>query len=66
MYAHGYTVILPEQRGQGMSEGRRGDYTAADLVQNIVDVSRWARQRYDGRPFMGGGGLSYYAAAKRG
>jgi pimeloyl-ACP methyl ester carboxylesterase len=67
MYARGYTVVLPDQRGQGYSEGDRGDFTLGQCVQNIVDAAQWARQRYTGKVFMGGGsvggGLTYKAAA---
>lgn len=64
--ARGYTVILPDQKGQGLSGGRRGDYTITECTQNIVDVAIWARARYAGPIFMAGGsvggGLTYYAA----
>lgn len=63
----GYTVLLPDQRGQGFSGGRRGDYTVSECVQNIVDVAAWARKRFAGPLFMAGGSvggaLTYYAAA---
>ncbi len=66
-YDLGYTVVLPDQRGQGLSGGRRGDYTISECVQNIVDVAHWARDRLKGPLFMVGasvgGGLTYYAAA---
>jgi alpha-beta hydrolase superfamily lysophospholipase len=64
--ARGYTVVLPDQKGQGLSGGRRGDYTITECTQNIVDVAKWARARYAGPIFMAGGsvggGLTYYAA----
>ncbi len=67
MHARGYTVVLPDQRGQGYSDGDRGDFTLAQCVQNIVDAAQWARQRYAGKLFMAGGsvggGLTYKAAA---
>ncbi|MBN1887927.1 MAG: alpha/beta fold hydrolase, partial [Thermoflexales bacterium] len=66
-YERGYTVVLPDQRGQGFSGGRRGDYVIAECAQNILDVARWVRQRFGGPLFMAGGsvggGLTYYAAA---
>ncbi len=66
-YDLGYTVLLPDQRGQGFSGGRRGDATVNETVQNIVDVAQWARIRYGGPIYlMGtslGGGYTYYAAA---
>ncbi|MDX2140211.1 MAG: alpha/beta fold hydrolase [Chloroflexota bacterium] len=67
MYARGYTVVLPDQYGQGYSDGDRGDFTLGQCVQNIVDAARWARARYSGRLFLAGGsvggGLAYKAAA---
>lgn len=66
-HEHGYTVVLPDQRGQGFSGGARGDYTIAECTQNIVDATRWARSRFAGPIFLAGGSvggaLSYYAAA---
>lgn len=63
----GYTVVLPDQKGQGFSGGTRGDCTVADATQNIVDVARWAKARFEGPLFMAGaslgGGLTYAAAA---
>ena len=46
MYERGYTIIAPNQFGQGYSEGDRGDFTVGQFVQNIVDVTHWARARY--------------------
>ncbi len=66
-HGRGYSVVLPDQRGQGLSGGRRGDYTVAEATQNIVDASRWAKARFGGPLFVAGGsvggGLAYYAAA---
>ena len=68
LYERGYTVIAPNQRGQGYSEGDRGDFTVGQFIQNIVDVTHWARQRYSGPLFLLGGsvgsGLVYNAAAE--
>jgi pimeloyl-ACP methyl ester carboxylesterase len=63
----GFTVVLPDQRGQGLSGGTRGDYTLQECVQNIVDVAWWAKRRFQTPLHMAGGsvggGLTYYAAA---
>jgi len=63
----GYTVILPNQKGQGLSGGRRGDYSVAECTQNIIDVARWAKTRFNTSIYMAGaslgGGLTYYAAS---
>lgn len=63
----GYHVVLPDQRGQGLSGGRRGDYTIAECVINIVDVAFWTKERFSSPLFLAGGSLggalTYYAAA---
>lgn len=67
LYRHGYTVIAPDQRGQGYSEGDRGDFTIDQFVQNIIDVTCWARACFSGPLYLlggsVGGGLVYNAAA---
>lgn len=66
VHALGYNVIVADQRGQGLSGGKRGDYTVSHCVQNIVDVCNWAKERYPQSLFMSGGSIggaySYYAA----
>lgn len=67
LHRRGYTVLIPDQRGQGLSGGNRSDFIMSQFVQNIVDVAQWARNRYPGRLFMAGGSLggalTYKAAA---
>ncbi|MFZ6711724.1 alpha/beta fold hydrolase [Undibacterium sp. TC9W] len=66
-YEQGYTVIVPDQKGQGRSGGAMGDFTVAEAVQNIVDVAAWARTEFSGPLYLCGGsiggGLTYAAAA---
>jgi pimeloyl-ACP methyl ester carboxylesterase len=57
LYGRGYTVVVPDQRGQGLSEGDRSDFEMGQFVQNIIDVARWARARYAGPLFLAGGSL---------
>lgn len=64
----GYTVVLPDQKGNGLSGGRRGDYTMSEAAQNIHDVTCWARGEFGDVPMFVtgaslGGSLAYYAAA---
>ncbi|WP_420640754.1 alpha/beta hydrolase [Candidatus Leptofilum sp.] len=63
----GYTVLLPDQVGQGLSKGMRPNLSITNFVANIVDVSIWARKQHRGPIFLAGGslgsGLTYYAAA---
>jgi len=67
LYDRGYTVLLPDQYAQGLSGGDWRELTFGKCVQNLVDAARWARERFAGPLFMGGGslggGLTYYAAA---
>ena len=67
LYDRGYTVVFPDQRGQGLSGGIRGDCTFAECTQNVVDVAHWAKQKFGTPLFIAGvslgGGLTYYAAA---
>lgn len=66
-YDRGYTVVLPDQKGQGFSSGKRGDYTISECVQNIVDVAHWSKNRFNSALFIAGGSvggaLSYYAVS---
>lgn len=67
LHARGWTLVLPDQCGQGYSEGDRGDFTLPLLVQNVVDAAGWARARFAGDLLLAGGSiggaLAYYAAA---
>jgi alpha-beta hydrolase superfamily lysophospholipase len=67
LYDRGYTVVIPDQRGQGLSEGDRSDFTVGQFAQNILDVSHWARERYSGALVLAGASLGsalvYHAAA---
>jgi pimeloyl-ACP methyl ester carboxylesterase len=66
-YRLGYSLVLPDQRGNGFSGGARGDYTISQAVRNIRDTTRWTRGRFAGPLFMAGGSLggalTYYAAS---
>lgn len=67
LHGRGYTVVLPDQKGQGFSEGVRGDVTLAECIQNAIDATHWARERFTGPVFVAGGSLgsaiAYGAAA---
>jgi pimeloyl-ACP methyl ester carboxylesterase len=66
-YRLGYSLVLPDQRGNGFSGGTSGDYTISQAVRNIRDATRWTRQQFGGPLFMAGaslgGELTYYAAS---
>lgn len=67
LYDAGCSVVLPDQAGQGLSEGARGAAPVPVLVQNVVDVARWVRERWPHSPLVLGGGslgsgLTLYAA----
>jgi len=67
LHEKGYNVVIPDQRGQGLSSGSRSHFTMGQFVQNIVDVATWVRARYTGPLFLAGGSiggaLTYNAAA---
>jgi pimeloyl-ACP methyl ester carboxylesterase len=44
----GFTVIGMDLQGHGKSEGRRGDFTIKEVVQNVRDVVTFAIQNYSG------------------
>lgn len=66
-YDAGYTVIVPDLNGNGLSGGIKGDFPMNLVVNTIIDTTLWARQRYDGPLFlMGislGGALTYAVVA---
>jgi len=61
----GFTVIGVDLQGHGRSEGRRGDFTIPEAVQNIRDVTSFAIQNYNDRiGIFGtsqGGIITFYA-----
>ncbi|HEX9804885.1 MAG TPA: alpha/beta fold hydrolase [Candidatus Dojkabacteria bacterium] len=65
-FEKGYTVITPDLKGHGLSEGQRGDVTIYEAVENIVDTYEWSKDRFNGDLYMMGGSLggalTYYAA----
>jgi alpha-beta hydrolase superfamily lysophospholipase len=67
IYDKGYTVVVGDRRGQGLSGGQRGMTTWSLDVQNAVDIARWAKGKFNRPQFLIGGSLggpmSYYAAA---
>lgn len=67
LHALGYTVVMPDQRGQGYSEGDRGDFTMGQFVQNVVDAVGWVRTQFSGVVVVWGGSVGsalVYAAAQ--
>lgn len=67
LHAQGLRVVIPDQYGQGFSEGKRGDFRLQDCVQSIAAVAQWADDQFDGPLFMAGASignaLTYAAAA---
>lgn len=68
LYERGFTVVLPDQRGQGYSEGDRGDFTIPQLIENICDAFAYVRKNFAGQIVLAGasfgGGATYMAAAR--
>jgi pimeloyl-ACP methyl ester carboxylesterase len=68
LHQRGYTVVLPDQRGQGFSGGARGDVTISQAVQNVIDAACWAEATFKQPIFISGGslgsGIAYMAATQ--
>ncbi len=67
LFERGYTVALPDQRGQGFSAGDRSDFIIPELVVDITNVFDVLRTRYSGPIVLAGGSfggaLTYMAGA---
>jgi alpha-beta hydrolase superfamily lysophospholipase len=67
LHARGYSVLVLDLRGHGLSSGAPGDFTLAQLAQDVLDAAHWARRNFSGPLFLGGanlgGWLAYQAAA---
>ncbi len=69
LYDRGYSVLVLDQRGHGFSSANEGDFTLAQLTQDILDASYWARRTFSGPLFLGGtnqGGALVYNASTLG
>jgi len=68
MYKQGFNVIGFDPRGHGQSSGRRGNYTMNELVDDTLEVVKYARNRFGGKVALAGssqgGMVAFYAAAK--
>jgi len=64
----GYNVIGMDPIGHGRSEGKRGDYTMQQLMENVEIVVAFAKQRFSSRVSLfgssQGGMVAFYLAAK--
>ena len=68
LFSHGFNVILPDLKGYGHNKGQRGHWKWNDLVNNLVDTSHYAADRYKGDIFLAGGSMggvvAYHAVCK--
>lgn len=64
----GYNIVAMDPRGHGRSGGARGDYTIDELMQDVENVVKFAKKRFNKKvSLMGssqGGIVSFYLAAK--
>ncbi len=68
LYQQGFNVIGFDPRGHGLSSGPRGNYTIDELVDDTLEVVKYARARFGGKVALAGssqGGIvAFYAAAR--
>lgn len=68
MYKQGFNVIGFDPRGHGQSSGPRGNYTMNELVDDTLEVVKYARNRFGEKVVLAGssqGGMAaFYAAAR--
>ena len=57
LFALGYTVLLPDQVAHGLSGGTPQQLTVETMIQNVVDATAWARERYAGPIILSGASL---------
>lgn len=64
----GYNIVALDPRGHGRSEGSRGDYSIEELMDDVEQVVRFAKNRFNNKvSLMGssqGGIVCFYLAAK--
>ena len=46
LFKKGFRIIMPDLRGHGLSEGKRGHFTMAHHVKTVYDVVSYALERY--------------------
>jgi alpha-beta hydrolase superfamily lysophospholipase len=66
LYDRGYSVLVLDQRGHGLSSGHGDDFTLVQLTQDVLDASYWARRNFSGPLFLAGanqGGALVYNAS---
>jgi len=70
IYLRGYNVFAVDLQGHGDSEGKRGDFTIGQLVENSRDAARYISRNFNGRiGVIGaslGGFVTFYLALAQG
>jgi len=68
LYESGYNIIAPDLKGYGYNTGLKGDFEWNSHVENLVDVVKYAKKKYQGKIILGGasmgGPLAYETACK--
>ncbi len=66
LHGCGISVLVLDQRGHGLSTGPSGDFTLAQLTQDVLDAAHWAHRSFQRPLFLGGihqgSGLAYRAS----
>jgi alpha-beta hydrolase superfamily lysophospholipase len=65
LFDRGYSVLAPDQRGHGFSNGESEDYTLEHLTQDLLNSAHWSRRMVSGPLIIAGvnqgSGLAYAA-----
>ncbi len=68
IFEKGYNVVGIDPRGHGRSEGERGDYEFNDIVENILSVVTYCRNKFNNKIALLGcsqGGIAAFYACCR-
>ena len=67
LHSKGFNVVGFDPRGHGRSCGPRGDFTIQEMVDDAIEVARYAKRRFGGKVGISGssqgGVVSFYVAA---
>jgi pimeloyl-ACP methyl ester carboxylesterase len=65
LFDKGYNLVLPDMQGYGYNDSK-GDFEWSAHVQNLVDTTKYASRKFNGKILLGGGSMGgplAYAAA---
>lgn len=68
LFSYGFNVILPDLKGYGHNKGQRGHWKWNNLVDNVVDTSKYAKNNFNGEIYLAGGSMggviAYHSVCK--